>query len=199
MDSALALALREAKKGKGFNFRKNEFEKEKHYPGLKPVLRKTAVFLIVILSFLAADIGIDYHFIEKRYRTLDQEITEAFRHTFPDVKKIVDPLHQMKVKINEIKKSTVSLPGLHTNSKVLDLLRDISKRVPESLDVHVERIVIAPDTVRMSGMANSFNTIDNIKNGLASSTCFSAVTISSANLDRKENQVRFEIKLQRTK
>ena len=199
MDSALALALREAKKGKGFNFRKNEFEKEKHYLGLKTELRKATVFLIVILLFLAVDTGIDYHFIEKRYRALNQEITEVFRRSFPDVKKIVDPLSQMKVNINDIKKSTVSLPGLDTNRTVLDLLKDISERVPESLDIHVERMVIAPDTVRISGRTDTFNTIDNIKTGLSSSSYFTAVTISSANLDRTGKQIRFEIKLQKAK
>jgi hypothetical protein len=42
--------------------------------------------------------------------------------------------------------------------------------------------------------------VDNIKNGLEASTkYFSAVTISSANMDRGGKEVRFELKLQLVK
>jgi len=149
---------------------------------------------------LAADFGVDYYFLKKRNRALDQKINDVFSQTFPQVKRIVDPLQQLKVKLNEVKKSAVSppgIPGISGTGTVLDLLKDVSKRVPGSLDVHVTRMVIDPDTVRISGKTDTFNTVDSIKNGLGSSTFFSAATISSANLDRTGNQVKFEIKLQR--
>ena len=198
MDNALALALRGAGRGLGFNFRKGEFEIKKRYFGLKKELRKAAVFIIVVFLFLIADLGVDYYFLKKRYRMLDQKVAEVFKRTFPDVKRIVDPLQQMKVKVNEIKNSAVSHPGINGDNTVLDLLRHISRRIPESLDVHVTRMVIDPETVRLTGKTDTFNTVDIIKNGLESSAYFSAVSISSANLDRSGRQVRFEIKLQRS-
>jgi general secretion pathway protein L len=66
MDNALALALRDTKRGQGFNFRKGEFEKKKHYFGQKKELRKAAIIFVVVLSFLAADIGVDYYFMKKK-------------------------------------------------------------------------------------------------------------------------------------
>ena len=199
MDGALAFALRDDRQGQGFNFRKDEFEVKKHYLGIKKEIRKVAVFFILILSFLAADLYVDYYFLKKRYKTMDQKITEVFRQTFPDVKRIVDPLQQMRVKIKEIKGSTISLTGINADQKVLDLLKDISHRVTKSLDVHVTRMVVDPDTVRISGRTDTFNTVDNIKSRLEPSAYFSAVTISSANLDRSGKQVQFEIKLQRAR
>ena len=80
---------------------------------------------------------------------------------------------------------------------VLELLKDISQRVPKSLNVHVTRMVIDPEAVRINGKTDTFNSVDNIKNELGASAYFSAVTISSANLDRAGRQVQFEIKLQR--
>jgi Tfp pilus assembly protein PilN len=65
------------------------------------------------------------------------------------------------------------------------------------LNVHITSMVIDPDTVRISGYTDTFNTVDNIKNGLESSASFSDATISSANLDRTGKRVKFEIKLQR--
>jgi general secretion pathway protein L len=199
MDSALALALRGNKQGLGFNFRKNEFEIKRKDTKLKREIRRAVIFLIVILSLLTTYIGMDYYFLKERYRMLDKQITEKFRQTLPDVKRIVDPLQQMRIEITKIKKSGFSLPGIGGDHKVIDLLRDISLRVPESLDVRVMSMVVDPETVNIKGETDTFNTVDIIKKGLEPSEYFSAVTISSANLDRSRKRVQFEIKLKRTK
>jgi general secretion pathway protein L len=197
MNGALALALRDSRHGRGFNFRKDEFEIKKQYSGLKKEIRRSVILFLVIFSFVAVDLGVDYYFMEKRNRILDLKITEVFKQTFPEVKRIVDPLQQLKIKLNEAKKSAVSYPGMKETGKVLDILRDISQRVPGSLDVHITSMVIDPDTVRISGYTDTFNTVDNIKNGLESSAFFINAAISSANLDRTGKRVKFEIKLQR--
>ena len=104
-----------------------------------------------------------------------------FRKTLPDVKRIVNPVQQMKVKLNDVKSSAISFPGIKANQRVLDLLGDISQRVPKSMDMQVTRMVIDPETVRISGETDTFNTVDNIKTGLEPSDYFSTVTITSAN------------------
>ena len=199
MDNALALSLRDGKRGQGFNFRKDEFEIKKRDFWLKKEFRRAMFFVVLILSLLAVDIGVDYYFLKKRNRMLDQRITEVFKQTFPDVKRIVDPVQQMKVKVNEAKTSAISAPGTNVDKRVLGLLEDISQRVSKQLDVQVSQMVIDQETVRISGKTDTFNTVDNMKSGLESSKYFSAVAISSANLDRTGKQVQFEIKLQRKK
>ncbi len=196
MDNALALAVRETKESLGFNFRRDEFEVKKQYFGHKKEIRKAVAFLIVVLCLLAVDLGVDYYFLKKRYKILDQEITQIFRQTLPDVKRIIDPVHQLKVRIDEINKSALSLAGITANRKVIDQLKDISVRIPESQDVHITRIVVDPDGVLMKGETDTFNTVDTIKKGLEPSAYFKAVTISSANLDQSGNRVRFEMKLE---
>ncbi|MCD6266122.1 MAG: pilus assembly protein PilM [Deltaproteobacteria bacterium] len=199
MDSALALTLRGNKQGLGFNFRKDEFQIKRKNTKLKREIRKDAVFLIVILSLLATYFGMDYYFLKERYRMLNKQITETFRQTLPNVKRIVDPLQQMRIEITQIKKSAFFLPGIGGDHKVVDLLRDISIRVPESLDVRVMRMVVDPAAVNIKGETDTFNTVDIIKKGLEPSEYFSSVTISSANLDRSRRRVQFEIKLKRAK
>jgi type II secretion system protein L len=197
MDNALALALRDDKQGQGFNFRKDAFEVKKHYSALKAWIRKAALFLIVIFSLLAVDLGTDYYLLKKRYTALDQNIKAIYRKTFPEAKRIVDPVQQMRVKIKEMKNS--ARPGAKANQGILQVLRDISQRVPKSTDMNVMRLVVDPETVRMSGDTDTFNAVDTIKNRLEPSAYFSAVTITSANLDRTGKRVQFEIKLQRAK
>jgi len=197
MDNALSLALRDSKRAQGFNFRRGEFEVKGKYRGIKKQLRKGGIFMVLILAFLALHLGIDYYFMEKRYRNLDQEIKGVFKQTFPDVKRIVDPLAQMKVKVNQVKGQAGTYPGIDGGRNVLDLLKDISKRIPKSVDIRITRMIIDPEMVRMSGRTSTFNAVENIKNSLKSSAFFDQVTISSANLDRKGKKVQFEIKLKR--
>lgn len=199
MDNALALAVGEAKQRLGFNFRRDEFQVKKAYFGRMKEIRKVAAVLAVILFLVGVDLGIEYFSLKKQYKMLDQQITAVFRQTFPDVKRIVDPVQQMRVKINKIKKTALSLPGIGTNTKVLDLLREISLRIPESSDIHVARLVVDSDAVLVSGKTDTFNTVDTIKKGLEPSSYFDDVTISSANLDRSGNLVQFEMKLKRAK
>jgi len=199
MDSALALALRGNKQDLGFNFRKGDFELKRKDTKFKREIRRTAVFLIVILSLLATYFGMDYYSLKKRYRMLNKQITETFRQTLPDVTRVVDPVQQMRVKIAQIKKSGFSLPGIGGSHKAIDLLRDISLRVPESLDVRVISMIVDPETVKIKGETDTFNTVDIIKKGLEPSEYFSSVIISSANLDRSSKRVQFEIKLKRAK
>ena len=104
-------------------------------------------------------------------------------------------MQQLRVKIKELKKSTSLRPETGTNKKVLDLLKEISQHIPKALNVHINRMVIDTETVRISGKTDAFNEVDKIKNNLEPSPVFSGVTISSANLDRTGKGVRFEIRM----
>jgi len=199
MDGALALALREPRKAPGFNFRKDEFELTRHHSRLKREFKKAGVFAFILVILLGGYVGVDYVALEKRTRELDRKITAVFRKTFPETQRIRAPLQQMKVKVNELKNASVPIPGMNAGTPVLLLLKDISERVPAASDVRVIRMVIDPETVRISGRTDTFNTVDTVKNGLEPSPYFESVSISSANLDRSGKQVQFEIKLERAK
>ena len=200
MDGALALALRKGKKDEGFNFRKLEFAYKNHEFQLSKKFRRSLLLLVIMLFCLAADMGVDYHFLNKRHRITGENITEVFKTTFPDVKRIVDPLQQMKAKINEIKsQGGAGLSAVDRNNKVIDLLSDISQRIPKSLNMHMTSMIIDHETVRISGSTDTFNAVNSIKNVLEPSNCFSEVKISSANLDSTRAKIKFELTLKRAR
>ncbi len=199
MNGALALALRDTKKGVGFNFRTEEFEIRKKIFWLGREIRKVAAFSIVILALLTAYFAADFYLLKGQYRMLDTQIRSVYAQTFPEEKRIVDPVKQMEVKIAELKKSTFSLPGVSGDQMVIDLLRDISLRIPGSLNVTVTTMAVDPEAVKMKGVTDTFNTVDIVKRGLEPSEYFGEVIISSANLDRSGKQVQFELKMQRKK
>ena len=199
MDGALALALRDGKTDQGFNFRKGEFEVKKHYAGFKRQLKKASVFLFIIAALLAVDFGVDYYFLEKKHTRLGRGMTDILKATFPEVKRIVDPLQQMKIKVRELNGASGQELSPYGNAKVLDLLKDISVRLPESLTVIITSMTIDDESIRMSGKTDNFNNVDAIKGALKQSDFFDSVVISAANLDRNGKQVRFELKLRRVR
>jgi general secretion pathway protein L len=197
MDNALALALRDTKKGKNFNFRQEEFQVKTQFVKLKKELIHASVFLVIMGIILIVNLSVDYVDLKKRTGNLDKRIKGVFSQTFPEVKNIVEPMHQMRTKIDELKSSSGSAPGVKTNIKVLDLLSDISERIPKSLKIKVERMVVDQDGIQIKGTTDTFNTVDSIKKGLEESSLYRDVVIASANLDRTGKEVRFEIKMQR--
>ena len=197
MDRALALALRDTKKGRGFNFRKGEFEVTKRFVGLKKDIRKIGISLGLILFFLIINLGVDYHLLNKQYEFATQKNIDLYSQAFPSEKNVRNPEALINQKLSQLKDSSGSQPVIIANQKVIDLLRDISERIPKELDIKISNMVIDQTTARISGETDNFNTVDSIKNGLDASDFFSDVTISSSKKDRTGKRVQFEIKLQR--
>ena len=198
MDGALSLALgRYSAKGLGPNLRRNGFEVQKRSFYRSKIFRKVAAWLLVIASLWAVDMGVDTYFLKQRAAALDSRTLVLFKKTFPHISRIVDPVKQAQIEINELNR--VATPGqvVGMNSRALDLLLEISERLPEPMDLKVSRLVIDPNSVRIKGDTDTYNTVDRAKQGLEKSSLFKTTTISSANLDRGKNRVLFEIKLGR--
>ncbi len=201
MDNALALALRHDRHGQGFNFRRGEFEVKKRYSGFKTEIRKVAIFLGLILAFLMADLGVDYYLLKRSNEKLSQDINDVFKKAAPDMKRSVyaeEAISILKGRIAELEASNVFLSGVKGDQLVLDLLKDISERIPQSVDLLVTRLVIDPDTVRISGETDDFDTAEKIKSSLEPSSYFSDVTLDNPVRDRTGKRIKFELILERT-
>lgn len=199
MDNGLALALRESRKAKGFNFRREEFQVTTQFVKIRKELIHASIYLGIIFALLAVNLGVDYRDLKKRNAGLDARINEMFLQTFPEVTRVVDPMQQMKTKISELQNTSGADPGINMDRTSLEIINDISDRIPGELEIQVDRMVIDQDGVQMRGTTDTFNTVDSIKKGLESSEMYRDVIIASANLDQSGKGVRFEIKMERIK
>jgi general secretion pathway protein L len=197
MDNALGLAIREGKKAKGFNFRREEFQIKTQLVKIKKELIHASVYLSIIFVLLAVNWIVDYRDLKNRTADLDGQIKGIFTQTFPEITNIVDPIHQMNTKISELKNASGAAPGMNMNRSVLETLNDISARIPKDLEVQVDRMVVDQEGIQIRGTTDTFNTVDSIKKGLESSEMYRDVVIASANLDQSGKGVKFEIKMDR--
>ncbi len=191
MNQALALATREAKKGAAFNFARGAFEPKRKYEKFRKDVKWVGITLAVIFFMLGLDLFIDYHYDKNRLNGLNRDITAVFKKTCPEVTKIVDPIQQLKVKIEEARNPASGSGSL--GLKVLDLVKDISRLVPQSTDFLITSFTFDGTSIKIKGETDNFNTVDNIKNSLVKSEYFKDVNISSASLIKDGSRVGFDL------
>ncbi|MDZ7698599.1 MAG: PilN domain-containing protein [Deltaproteobacteria bacterium] len=197
MNAALALTMLDPKRDQHLNFRRGTFSKRRGKTGVKKGVKKGIIFLLLLLVLLGANRVTDYYFLKKTYEQLDAELMHLFKETLPQVTRIVDPVQQLRVAVKQLEKTRVNASQGKSGKVTLNLLKDISARIPEHLNVKISRMIIDPETVRLSGKTDTFNAVDSLKSELTPSAFFSEVIISSANMDKKDNRVKFELKLKR--
>lgn len=198
MDRVLSLALRGRGKSNGFNFRKGDFKKRKSPSDYKPLIFQFAIPTLLIIVSALGYWGYTYNNLKKQQTELKDQIVQVFKNTLPGVTRIVNPVQQLTVKNKEIK-TTYRSGGLSgTELTMVELLAELSSRIPPSYQVTVVRMVADMDVIRLKAVTQDFNTVDNVQKELEKSPFFKTVSISSANQSPKGDEVSFELKIQRT-
>jgi Tfp pilus assembly protein PilN len=195
MDGALSLVLNELSGFHALNFRQDRMGMEKVWiENKKDILKTCCLGGVVALLFLSYSI-VNYYTLKQRVETKQAEILEIFQTTFPDVTQIVDPVHQMRVKLEAAGKQISQSGELAASVKTIDILNDISRLIPEKQDVELVSIIVGSDSVVVSGNTDTFNAVDDMKSGLERADIFKSVSISSANMDQSGTRVRFKLKV----
>jgi len=195
-DQALALALSGFRKKTAFELRTGEFACRRKLSTTRQIALAAAAGILIFLAVLVYQ-WTDYRRLHHRYTLLGREMEEIFRATFPDVQRVVDPLLQMESKLREVRApAAVATPLFNGEKRALEILADISSRIPPSLSLHVSRLVIDRESVQIKGTTDAFNNVDAIKTSLAKSSRYQEVKIVSATAGKNKGTIRFEIRLQ---
>ncbi|SDT84600.1 pilus assembly protein PilM [Desulfobacula phenolica] len=192
--NAIAMGINEIKGAEIFNFSRQVSNFTLFYQENK--FNITAVAVLSVLLFLAWTINpiIQINRMQNSIEQLDKKVIGVFKSCFPDVKTIVDPVHQMQVKVSALQENkNTNFLGEHL--LCIDVLNEISKSLPPSLDIVFSRLVRTEDQLLLSGSADQFNTIDNMKNKFENITLFRGVDIQSASMDKTDKRVKFNLKI----
>ena len=195
VNRALALFLKRGQKNKTFNFYKDEFRKTRSLHDYRQLGWKIVVPMIFCSLVAAVYFGYEYRQLVTQQDQLKSEIEGVFKETLPEMTRIVNPVRQLQAAINEIKK--VANPGGTAIGRytVIDILSELSARIPDSYSVKIVRMVADMETIRFKATTSDFNTVDNVQKALQKSAYFNEVVISSANQVPQGNEVNFEMKL----
>ncbi len=193
-DSAVSLAMLQINRVKGIDFRDSVFDQKKFLGEHSKHFIKLGIIAGVILVLAGTELFFDAYRLKQRVTELDRQISAVFRSTFPDVKRIVDPLHQMRLEMEDARKKARLADDSGNSIRTIDLLNEISRLIPETVDVELTRMVVGPENLLIDGNTDTFNAVDEIKNRLETAKLFRGVTISSANINRSANRVQFKLR-----
>jgi Tfp pilus assembly PilM family ATPase len=195
MDNALALALMEVEGYDGLNFHMGRFAAQKFLSKHKRPLIKIGILAAAVLVLFFFNLMMEAHTLNKQIRSINNQMIQIFKTTFPAVKTIRYPYQEMQAKIRETKKTAAFEAEGGPSIRSIDILNSISEKIPENITVNLTRLVIQPDNVIITGTTDTYNSVDGIKSHLEQIQHFEKVTISSSNIDRSGNEVRFMLKL----
>ena len=183
-------------KNSSFNFCKEEFTFRSKLIGYRTMGKLIGLPLIAVLLFGLGTLWYHTQSLKQEQTALVAEIHGVFRETLPEVTRIVDPIQQLQVAVDSIRLSSTEGGDPILPYTVRHILREISRLIPESLDVRLTRLIYESKGLRIMGLTDSFNTVDSMKKNLQKSQDFSSVTISSTKQAPKDNKIRFELKIE---
>ncbi|AOY57968.1 MULTISPECIES: type II secretion system protein GspL [Desulfococcus] len=195
IDNALALTLAQIEGKKFLNFRRGPFAAKRNWAAYKSNLIRLGVFTAILLCLLGLNVFIDTHALNRKAERIDRQITAIFQSTFPEIQRVVDPVHQMKIAMEDLRRDTFIPGDSGAHVLTIQILEEISKQIPEEIDVEFTRMVINQGDVLISGNTDTFNSVDDIQTRLEKIDLFKKVTINSTNKDQNENRIRFKMKV----
>jgi len=198
-NDALSMALMASKRRSMPNLRQGAFAKKTPWAEYrKNILFSSALAALVLLLAFAGLILGTYR-LEQQVDAQAARIQSIFQQTFPESANIVYPAEQLAYFENRLKsarKISLYQSGMASGRRAIDILLEISRRIPAELDVEFSRLVMSSDSLLISGQTDTFNTVDTIKSGLEGVDAFQSVTITSANVQKSGNRISFKLKVQ---
>ncbi len=196
IDSALALSLIEAGGRMCPGFHRSSSPLRDYWIAYRAYVKFPAIIAAFVLTLGLSGVLMDNHLLQKRVNRLDAAILDIYKQAFPTAGSTSGAIaiEQMRSRVGELKKSgDGGQAGMAVRN--IDTLLEISRLIPQDLDVVFDRLMTGDGSVTVSGETAAFNIVDDVKGRLAGSPLFKQVTIASANMDKAGNKVRFKLKI----
>jgi general secretion pathway protein L len=198
-DQALALALHQAgRRGKeaGLDFRQGEFAPARRLIRSKRQLAGLAGGAAVLILAFCGWLFVEQRQLLSKQSQLAATMEKLFQTSFPGVKAGPDPLTHMRSRRKSMAASPEAMPIFSNQKRVLTILADISARIPASMQVQVDRLVIDQNSVSVRGSTDAFNNVNSMQSVLSKSGRYTEVKIVSAAKGKQDEGILFEIRLQ---
>lgn len=181
--------------GERINLRQEEFASSKKAKKIKTRVTLLVVYGIVLLLLGVAALATRFYLKEREYQNLKAEIRKEFLIAQPGVKKIVNEGQQLKNALREERARLGALGGGLGESTSLEILRELSTVIEPGWKMRLTDFVIDPETIEMSGEANSFDTVNQFKAKLDRSPRYKEVQLKTARASGLENLVEFKLQM----
>ncbi|GAI65006.1 unnamed protein product, partial [marine sediment metagenome] len=159
---------------------------------LKKELVTYAALAGAIVVFLVAGLFMKLSRLEAGYADIKAQIRRIFQTTLPEEKNIVSPLAQLEQRLESFRKDYQLFASYNpAASGPLQILRSVSASTPSQANLEVDDLLIAGDTVRITGTSDSFESVYEWQRLLQRVPEFTAVEVQDVQKQPKTGIVQF--------
>jgi general secretion pathway protein L len=156
----------------------------------------TSGFIAVMVFFLVMfHVLLDAYYLQRSVDRINSQIVATFQTAFPEISRIVDPVQQMRLALQEVREKSTFAVNLEADISNMELLNEMSRSIPAGLDVEITRWVRGDVDIIITGNTDTFQTVDEIKGSLENSSLWQVITIASANMNNTTNRIEFRLKI----
>lgn len=178
------------------DFRKDEFAIRGEIKEMRGGLLVAGILMLALLLLASFDFYLTLDTKQRRHEELRGEIRKVFTATLPEVKNIVNEVQQLRGQVQELEKESLTfLEAGGEGMSVLDLMREITVRIPGDVKVDVKDLVIDRGRVAITGETDSFESVDKVRAGLQGFTGFKRVGLTHAKVGAKGEKVEFKVSI----
>ena len=129
----------------------------------------------------------------RRARILEEESSRLYAEAFPVQPAPRNTVAALREEVRQATDQAEFLGVYRGNLSALDLLTEISRRIPTTLDIVFEELSIDRQTIRMRVYAKSFQAADQLGAELAKFPPFSGTHIGAIETDQRTGGKRFNV------
>ncbi len=195
--ASLGLALREITHGDtvGVNFRRGEFTFHRSEQELKAGLRTVAILGMIVVALSVGEIYAKYKESQVRLAMIESQIQQVFEATLPSAGVVARPVEYLQEEIGLLRQDVEMVDEVVpvANSTSVDLLRGVSAAVPGNVRVDSDEYLMDTDSVRLTANADTFESVDSLKQRFLATGFFSDVEVKDAHAAKKGAGVDFRL------
>jgi len=148
--------------------------------------------LVALLAFGGYQV-FDYNRLAQERAKLDGQIAAIFAQTLDGRQPHGDPLRELGAEITALEQSAAASIVRNPGITAVELLADLSARIPPSVRVGFDRFSFDRRRVQLDGVTDAYNDVDIIRRSLAQSPIYSSVSIDVARTGGDGRGVRFSL------
>lgn len=185
------------KRGVQWNFRQDRYAYQKTYTLPRKKALSIATFLLILIILGSLNLAARSWSYKNKLRILENEAQKILSQVLPGKKLGPDTEAMLKKMLEReeiVQKQYKAFLG--NGVSAIDILRELSIRIPQEYDVSVQEILFQDGKVSIKGRADTFEMLDKLKTSLGKSKIINEIKIDEAKIKGKNNHVTFNILLE---
>jgi type IV pilus assembly protein PilM len=193
---ALALALRgSSRAATRMNLRQGELGERFDYRQMGRDLRGTLLLGALALLLGGASLGTRMALDARRADAAERQARALVVEALPGRPEAANPLLAMQEAVRSAQRRADTLGVYRGNLSALDILTEISRRVPANLDVVFEELSIDRQVIQIKGHSPSFGSVDQLRAQLAQFAPFAEITVGDITADARRGGQNFNVRI----